>query len=61
VLLDLLEATVAADTWDEQVYHLRPADGSVLIRRSSWAAIRDIAETIDSGRPWFDESRSTAT
>lgn len=60
VLLDLLEAIVGADTWDEQVYHLRPVDDWVLIHRSSWGAIRDIAETIDSWRPWSGESRPTA-
>jgi hypothetical protein len=59
VLLELLAAVVAAETWDEQVYDLRPDDDWLLIHRDSWGAIRDIVEAIDSWRPWAEDMRAT--
>ena len=51
-LLALVDMIVAADTWDEQTYDVRPDGDWLLIRRDSWGAIRNFVETVDAWRPW---------
>ncbi len=55
VLLEILEAIADAETWDEEVYGVRPDDDWLLIHRASWGAIRDLLEKVDFWRPWSNE------
>ncbi len=54
MLAELVKRIVEADTWDEAVYQCRPDDDWVLVHRTSWAAIRQAVDDVDTWRPWGD-------